>query len=184
MLRRSVVDARAFHDFYVAYVERVVSYFARRTFDADDSVDLTAETFAAAFFQRAQFRGTTVAEEQGWLFAIARNELSQFWRRGQVERDALSRLALDPPILGDEDYERIETLADLPSLRRSLEAALDRLPSDQSDAIRLKVLRERTYAEVAALVGVSEQVVRARVSRGLRSLHEQLDDTDVAQNVP
>jgi RNA polymerase sigma-70 factor (ECF subfamily) len=56
--------------------------------------------------------------------------------------------------------------------------ALDRLPADQQEALRLRVVDELDYAEVAAATGASEQTIRARVSRGLRTLDRalQLDD--------
>jgi RNA polymerase sigma-70 factor (ECF subfamily) len=47
---------------------------------------------------------------------------------------------------------------------------LDALPQDQREAVRLRVLDERTYAEISQRLGVSEQTARARVSRGLRAL--------------
>src|ERR1044072_6473857 len=92
LLRRSVDYPKAFHDFYRAYVDRIVVYFARRTLDAETALDLTGETFAVALERRAQFRGTTPQEEQGWLFSIARSPIVAFWKRGDVERAALARL--------------------------------------------------------------------------------------------
>jgi len=41
--------------------------------------------------------------------------------------------------------------------------------------LRAHVVEERSYAELAEEWGVSEQAVRARVSRGLRSLAARLD---------
>ena len=52
---------------------------------------------------------------------------------------------------------------------------LARLSVEQREALRLRVVEERSYAEAASLLGVSEQAVRARVSRGLRSLAGALE---------
>lgn len=176
LLRRSAEDAAAFEAFYVAYVARVVRYFVRRTFDADLALDLTAETFALALERRRQFRGRTEAEEQGWLFAIARHELMRYWRHGKVERAALGRIGIDLGGRTDENLIEVERLADLPRLRDSVRAALQDLPDDQARAVRERVLHERGYSEIADDLGVTEQVVRARVSRGLRALGETLND--------
>ncbi|HEY3774967.1 MAG TPA: sigma factor-like helix-turn-helix DNA-binding protein [Solirubrobacteraceae bacterium] len=43
------------------------------------------------------------------------------------------------------------------------------------DALRLRVVEERPYPEVARVLGISEQAARARVSRGLRSLRSVLE---------
>ena len=176
LLCRSVDDPAAFGDFYRAYVDRVVVYFARRTFDAETALDLTGETFAIALECREQFRGATPQEEQGWLFAIARSQLGGFFSRGQVERAALVRLGCDPPGTSTADLEWVERLADLPSLRATVRTALDDLPSDQAYAVTARVVNARAYADLAGELNVSEQVVRARVSRGLRAMAETLGD--------
>jgi RNA polymerase sigma factor (sigma-70 family) len=158
------------------YVDRVVVYFARRTLDGEVALDLTGETFVIALEHRAQFRGNTTHEEQGWLFAIAHSELVAFWKSGKVERSALRRLGCEPPESSIEDLEWVERLADLPSLRTTVREALGGLPRDQAYAVTARVVDERAYADLAGELDVSEQVVRARVSRGLRAMAETLGD--------
>jgi len=176
LIRRSVDDAKAFHEFYRAYVDRVVVFYARRTLDAETALDLTGETFALALERRAQFRGATAQEEQGWLFAIARNLLLAFWKRGEVERAALERLGCDAPEGTTADLEWVERVADLPSLRATVRSALHELPRDQAYAVTARVVEARPYRDLALELNVSEQVVRARVSRGLRAMAQSLGD--------
>jgi RNA polymerase sigma-70 factor (ECF subfamily) len=176
LLRRSFDDAAAFHDFYKAYVQRVSMFFARRTLDAETALDLTGETFALALERRRQFRGKTSQEEQGWLFAIARNQLALFWKRGEVERAAMRRVGIEPPGNDRADLEWVERVADLPLLRSTVRTALDSLPGDQAYAVAARVVDARAYADLAGELHVSEQVVRARVSRGLRTMAERLSD--------
>jgi RNA polymerase sigma factor (sigma-70 family) len=180
LIRRSVNDAGAFHDFYRAYVDRVVVFFGRRTVDADTALDLTGETFALALERRAQFRGNSLQEEQGWLFAIARNQLLQYWKRGEIERAALQRLGLDPPESSPADIEWVERAADLPALRGVVRGALAELPSDQAYAVTARIVQSRPYADLASELNVSEQVVRARVSRGLRTMAKHLSVPELA----
>ena len=151
-------------------------FFARRTFDPEISLDLTAETFALALERRGQFRGSTWQEEAGWLFAIARSQLQHHWRRGEVERAALARIGVDPPYATAADLEWVERRADLPRLRMTVRGALGALPDDLAVAVVGRVVEERPYADIAGELDVSEQVVRARVSRGLRAMAETLGD--------
>jgi RNA polymerase sigma-70 factor (ECF subfamily) len=174
LLHRSLDDPSAFHDFYRAYVDRVVVYFARRVFDAELALDLTGETFAIALEKRDQFRGATAEEEQGWLFAIARSQLLHFWKRGEVERAALERLGCDPPESTTADLDWVERVADLPSLRATVRSALAGLPVEQAYVVMARVVDARPYADLAGELDVSEQVVRARVSRGLRAMAKTL----------
>jgi RNA polymerase sigma factor (sigma-70 family) len=53
--------------------------------------------------------------------------------------------------------------------------ALENLPADQREAVRGRVLEDRSYQELATSLQCSESVVRQRVSRGLRSLRERLE---------
>ena len=82
---------------------------------------------------------------------------------GRVEDRARRRLALPRLEVDDDLVERIEALG---AEARALEL-LERLPPDQADAVRARVLDQRSYKDIAASVRVSEAVVRKRVSRGL-----------------
>src|SRR5687767_4401776 len=62
-----------------------------------------------------------------------------------------------------EDYARIESLAEA----AGASALLELLAPDQRDAVRLHVMEERGYGEIARTLQTSETVVRKRVSRGL-----------------
>lgn len=179
-LARSPDDPDAFAYFYEDNAERIVVFFLRRTFDAECALDLCGETFALALERRRQFRGRTIAEERAWLFAIARSVLSHFWRQGTAERNALQRVAVHPAAMSMSEVDQLDRMAGLEELRSSLALALSELSPDQAFAIRQRVVAERSYADLSSELGVSEDVVRARVSRGLRVLSDLLSDQDLS----
>jgi RNA polymerase sigma factor (sigma-70 family) len=180
-LRRAQREPPAFIDLYAAHSRPLLAFFARRTFDVEAARDLTAETFAQAFEHRRRFRGSTDAEAAGWLHGIARHQLSRYARKGVVERKAVARLGIQVPTLSESDYERIVELAGLAQLRDRVAAAFGDLSDDQRDALRLRVIDERPYGEVAQTLGISEQTARARVSRGLRGLSDAVEMTSAAE---
>jgi RNA polymerase sigma-70 factor (ECF subfamily) len=165
-----------FEDLYDRGAEDLLVYFTRRTLDPASASDLWAETLAHAFAGWPRFRGSTEQEAVGWLYAIARNQWAHYLRRGYAERRALRRLGLARPALDSDDIERLEQLAELAALRGRVGAALDGLPSSQRDAVRLRIVQELPYHEVAEQLNVSEQTARARVSRGLRQLQVVLEE--------
>lgn len=169
------LDDSALADLYETEAHNVLIFLARRTFDSEVALDLMAETFAQAVLNRHKFRGADAAAAKAWLFGIARNQLAGYFKRGAVERRGLERLKLEAPTLPNLELGRIDELAGLDTLRGILRAELARLASDQRDAIALRVVEEMSYPEVAAHLGVSEQVARARVSRGLRALAAAID---------
>ena len=146
-------------------------YIARKTMDAGVAADLTAETFAQALTNRCQFRGRTSEEAIGWLYGIARHQVSHFVRRNRAEARALERLGIQRPQLSDLGLERLEEIAEL---RRRVASHLADLSHEQQEALRLRIFEEQSYEEIAKRLGINEQAVRARVSRGVRTLAERL----------
>jgi RNA polymerase sigma-70 factor (ECF subfamily) len=157
---------------YADHARPLVAFFARRTFDPQAASELMAETFAAAVADRKQFRGESA---EGWLYGIARHQLTGWYRKAAVERKALKRLGLEPPHLTDVEYERVEDLAGLHALRTRVGELLEALPAESRDALRLRIVEERSYPEVAATLGIAEPAARARVSRALRGLAAELE---------
>jgi RNA polymerase sigma factor (sigma-70 family) len=56
------------------------------------------------------------------------------------------------------------------------ERALSELPGTQRDAVRARVLLDRTYAEIAAEEHTTEGNVRQRVARGLARLRQRMQE--------
>jgi RNA polymerase sigma-70 factor (ECF subfamily) len=160
---------------YAREGEVVLVFLARRTLDPAIAADLAAETFALSFRSWSRLRERSEAEVRAWLFTVARRQVSRYLRRGQVERRAVRRLGIRVPLLHEDDVAAIEERAGLAELRAALGVELARLSSEQREALRLRVVEERSYAEVALVLGVSEPAARARVSRGLRALAGALE---------
>ena len=168
-----VLDADALDRLY-RHAAGLLRFLMRRTFDPEAAVDLVADTFLAAFSDRAAFRGESDEQAVAWLYGIARYRLADFLRHGRVERKALERAGFQRRSLSDPEYERIEELAGLSELRDQIAEGLDGLGDEHRIALRLRIVEERPYAQVAATLGVSEQTARARVSRAVNALTRSL----------
>lgn len=171
LLQATPESPEAFGIFYRRHVDAVLSFFRVRTGDAELAADLMAETFAAALIAAPRFkrrREPAVA----WLFAIARRKLIDSWRRGRVEDAARRKLGLEPLELDDGGLARIDALVDESLDPLPLTELMNRLPPDQREALRLRVLDEREYADIARELQCSEAVVRQRVSRAARGLRQ------------
>lgn len=160
---------------YAQEVERVLIFVARRTLDVTIAADLAAETFALAFSAWPNLRERSDEEVRAWVFTVARRQVSRYYRSARAEQRAVRRLGIQVPDVHDDDVGLIEERAGLGALRAELGVELMRLNSQQRDAVRLRVVQERSYPDVAAALGISEQAARARVSRGLRALRSVLE---------
>jgi len=176
LLTASATDAEAFVLLYDRHAKRILAFFVRQTFDAQVAADLTAETFAQAFASRGRFRNPGPGSAESWLRTIARRQLNRFIGRQRVERRWRERLGMEQLLVSPNALERAEELIDLEAIRGDVAAALDGLRRDEREALILRVVQGKSYAEAAVETGCSEQTLRARVSRGLRRLATRLDE--------
>jgi RNA polymerase sigma factor (sigma-70 family) len=161
---------------YRRHAQSLLVYFQRRVHEPELARDLLAETFEAAIAAGTSFRGTTDGELSGWLWTIARNTLAEQRRREEGERARAQRLGQSRAALSDREIERIEELAGIAELREAVVQRLAELPDDQREAVRMRVIEDLSYREIATSTGVSLETARARVSRGLRALNVALED--------
>jgi RNA polymerase sigma-70 factor (ECF subfamily) len=166
----TVMNGSRLTELFDEHAREILRFLARRTSDPEAAVDMLAETFAAAFEGRERFRGTDDHSERAWLFAIARNQLADHFRAEDAHGRAVARLGIERRELSDAEYDRIEELAGTQELRDSVADQLELLPAEQQDAVRLRLICELSYEEVADQLGITQQAARARVSRGLRTL--------------
>lgn len=176
-LRSFTLTPERFGVLYEHYSVDMLAYFTRRTHDPEVALDLVSETFVEAFDDRDQFRGKNLEQARAWIWTVARRQLADYWRHGKVERRALTRVGIIVPReLTDEEYERIEDLAGLKDLCEMVRDGMEGLPEEHRAAVHLRVVEEQSYDEIADSLRITPQNARARVSRGLRALAEQLEE--------
>jgi RNA polymerase sigma factor (sigma-70 family) len=161
---------------YRRHAQALLVYFQRRLHDPELAADLLAETFELAIRGGRKFRGDSESELSGWLWSIAANVLGEQGRRAQSERRRARRMGWARITLSDREIERIEELAGLASLGDAVAQRMAELPAQQREAVRLRVLEDVPYAEIARRMSTSTDTARARVSRGLRALNIALHD--------
>jgi RNA polymerase sigma-70 factor (ECF subfamily) len=166
---------------YARHHDELLLFLARRTADVEVALDLWSETFALAVAGSGRFRGTSDEEAAGWLYGIAKRQLARYFRRGYAERRAMQRLGLERPPAGEELLADVARRAQLDVMRAELAVALASLSEPVRDAVRLRVVDELPYIEVAQTLSISEQAARARVSRGLSALADVLDQPRIKE---
>jgi RNA polymerase sigma factor (sigma-70 family) len=168
-------DGAAFSIFYRRHLPAVLAFLMRETGDPEAAGDLAAEVFAAVLLAANRYRpqGASAAP---WVIGIARNKLLMSCRRGRIEARARRRLGYEAVAFEEDDFERIEAVADRGAGQLTRLLAL--LPADERDAVHSRVIKERSYREIADELECSEMVVRKRVSRGLARVRQQLEKAE------
>jgi RNA polymerase sigma-70 factor (ECF subfamily) len=154
------------------YNERV--YRAARAIVRDEleTEDVMQQAYVNAFQHLAQFNGT--ARYSTWLTRIAVNEaLARVRRRGRYQTFD-EELTNVEPFMSRNIPENPERQAFSGELRGLLEWAIDTLPDGMREVFVLREVEGLSTSETAASLGVSEDVVKTRLSRGRAALRRVL----------
>jgi RNA polymerase sigma factor (sigma-70 family) len=161
-------NGEAFAAFYRRHLPAVLAFARRRTGSSEAAADVTAEVFAAALVACDRYRPGE-APAIGWLLGIARNKLRELARRGRRSADARRLIGIVDVV--DGGFSRAEELIEAGAAALTI---LEALPPDQRAAVWGRVVDEKDYERLARELDCSEQLVRQRVSRGLRTLRARL----------
>ena len=163
LLAAALPDPDAFGVFYGRYVRMVAGVVGKRVASADVS-DVVAEVFAAALVHRRRYDPERGSAGQ-WLTGIAANKAAETARRGAVDARLCHRLGIN-----------LDAIASAAEPERDGGELLSVLPADQRRAVEARVLVGKPYRQIAREEAVTEQAVRKRVSRALRTLRSRLEE--------
>ena len=163
--RAALGDRVAFEAIYDETAVDILSYLSSITRHSPIAEDLAANVFLKAWRSARSYRGGSNTYRQ-WLFAIARNELADYWRtrRSDVPLDAV-------------DVE--DTNAEMPGedtgIHDRMVEALQTLTPEQRDVVVMRYFMDRSYAEIAVTLGKREGAVRALLMRALRQMRKVVE---------
>jgi RNA polymerase sigma-70 factor, ECF subfamily len=171
-----------FHWLFERHYAQILRFFRRKGFDPEDCRDLTQETFISVYRGIRELR----QEEQfeSWLFAIAHN----VWCDTIESRSARKRSAIVLQLEAEgETDDRLPLLARIadPSADpltvaleneklEKLREAVQHLPQQMRRCAQLRVVHDLSYAEIAALMGISVNTVKAHLHQAQKALRAQL----------
>lgn len=159
-----MVSKKEFTHMYNSYAEKLYNFVYAHSGDEILAEDITAETFTRAWNRRNSFDGKF---PQAWLFAIARNLLSDHWR---------SKHSQDVEI--DEEHEDdssdMSELTDKLMQKEKVHAALQQLPEEMRTVVFLRFFEGMNVRDVAKVIQKKEVHVRVIQYRALKLLKEKL----------
>jgi RNA polymerase sigma factor (sigma-70 family) len=157
---------------------RLRNFIRRRVPDPRDAEDILQDVF----YELVEANRLLMPIEHitGWLFRVARNRITDLFRKKRPER--FSDLAV-----ADDNEELLPFEDLLPSadagpealyarhvLLEELEMAIDELPEEQRDVFVAHELEGRSFKEMAAATGVSVNTLLSRKRYAVRHLRERL----------
>jgi len=159
---------------------RLRNFIRRRVPDAADAEDILQEVFYELV--EASRLMMPIEHVTGWLFRVARNRITDLWRKKRPER--FSEAAIENE---DGEEPRLEDLLPSPEagpeamyvrglLLDELALALEELPREQREVFVAHELEGWSFKELAAESGVSVNTLLARKRYAVLHLRERLQD--------
>lgn len=171
-----------FHWLFNRHHAQILRFFRRKGFDPEACRDLTQDTFVSVYKGLKDLR----QEEQfeSWLFAIAHNVWCSLIESRSAQKRSAMVLSLDGEEESDDRLPIASRLADQSAdpLTAALEKekleklreALQHLPQQMRRCAQLRVVHDLSYVEIAALMGISVNTVKAHLHQAQKALRTQL----------
>lgn len=134
-----------------------------------------ADDVLQATFAKALEQGHTAQQEtlKGWLFRVAYHEAIVVRRRQAIDYKARDRLAAGWRPGNPEQGDALVQRETVDQVRRALEA----LPAEQRQVVRLRIYQQMKFIEIAAELNVPLGTVLSRMQAGLKKLRQAMGGT-------
>jgi RNA polymerase sigma-70 factor (ECF subfamily) len=158
-------DTDAFAGIIEQYQLPITRYLYRLTGDWETARDLAQDTFVQAYKSILKIKFDT--SFKAWLYRTATNNSHRFFRKYKPQKMISSEVASGVENLTSKDRPEhvIESLAIRETLRR--------VDKDRRVCLLLHFWEGLKYREIAGIIGISEEAVRKRVTRGCREFREK-----------
>lgn len=163
-------DIEAFESLFRHYGPRVRAYMAKLARDGQAAEELMQETMLAVWNKAHQFdpaRGNV----SSWIFTIARNLRIDSYRKDKRPTFDPSDPAFVPDDVPPADVE-FEGRQQADRLHRAMET----LPSEQLELLKLAFFNEESHSTIAAKLGLPMGTVKSRIRLAFAKLRAALED--------
>jgi len=169
-------DQKAYESLLVRHRKAIFHVVTKIVRNPDEAQDLVQETFMKAFNALASYRSEY--RFSTWLYKIAANCAIDFVRKKRIEA-----LSLDRPIqtkdgqvefeLPDRTWDPERNLVRKQKLK-SIDEAIDSLPDKYREVIIYRHKDDKSYEEIADILGTPVGTVKARIFRARELLKKKL----------
>jgi RNA polymerase sigma-70 factor (ECF subfamily) len=160
-------DRAAFEQIYLQLADELYRYVYGQCREAATAEDIVATVFLRAWRSAKAYRAGSM-RFRPWVFAIARNELRDYWRSRQRTLPLQhADYALEEPPM---------TLDDTDAAIAAVTQALAILTPEQRDVVALRYFNHKSHREIATILGKREGAVRSLLLRALRRMRKVMTD--------
>ncbi len=164
-------DESAFRELYQIHADGVYRLCLRLLQQREEAEDATQEVFLKIIAALPGFRAE--AQLSSWIYRITLNTCLNLQRQQKIKRWlSLEWLELQPEAAAAEEgaLHRLEREEE----EALLTAAINRLPEKQRIALILNRFEEKSYQEIAEILGCSLAAVESRIFQAKKNLGKML----------
>ncbi|HOT95804.1 MAG TPA: RNA polymerase sigma factor [bacterium] len=169
--RLAAGDEAAFRELYQTHADGIYRLCLRLLQNRQEAEDAAQEVFLKIIASLPTFRAE--ARLSSWIFRITLNTCLNLRRQRKVKRWlSLEWLEAQPEAAAAEEgaQRRVERQEE----EALLTAAIDRLPEKQRVALILCRFEEKSYQEIAEILGCSVAAVESRIFQAKKNLGKML----------
>lgn len=170
LLRLKEGDQEAFEHLYNSHGKRIYWKIARMVKIKDEAEELFQELFVRVWERREQI--DVQQSFSAYLYRIAENMVYDFYRKA-TRTEGIRQILI---ARGEESYDHIEKTLFKKEAHELLHQAIATMPPLRQQAFILCKLEEKSYEEVAAIMGISTNTVRNHIVKGTQTLKEYFRD--------
>lgn len=160
--RAQAGDRQALGVLWDTLTPKLFGYLINVTRDRALAEDLLQSTWLRAINGLASFKLRDVGFG-AWLFAIARNECRQYWRK-QKREVSFDPAEHDQPDTGQENFET----------KIAVKQALDLLSEEDRELVRLRYIVDLSIRDIALILKLNSVTVRVRIYRAIARLRDAI----------
>jgi RNA polymerase sigma-70 factor (ECF subfamily) len=152
---------------YQQHAPVLFAYLRRHTHSWEDAEDLLLEVFLAAL-ENGQLYAIPAANQLPWLQRVAQRKVADHYRRA-FRRPTIPIEQVETTLLEDDELVP-EQVALHREAQKELRLAVEELPAQYQEVLRLRFVHGLRGQEIGAVLGKQEGAVRVLLSRALKLL--------------
>ena len=163
-------DSSAFSDIFTAYYKDLVMFGARFTKDLNSAEEIVQDTFVKIWEEHESINVSVSLKS--YLLKIVQNKCINWCRHKKIMQAHSSFVKESPPQF---DYDTDSYIL-YSELQEKIDAALDKLPKEISDAFRMNRYKGLKYHEISEIQHTSVRTIEVRIGKALNMLRNHLKE--------
>jgi len=166
-------NKKSFENIIKKWQKRILNYFYKNIFNRDDAEELTQELFIKLYNHICDYDKHW--KFSTWIYRIAYNMIIDFKRKNKnvslsFDGESKEEETIKQQLKDKNSQADIENLLETTEIQEKVKKTLFLLSENQRNAIILRIYEEKSYEEIAEIMGTSKAAVESLLFRARENL--------------